>query len=264
MSGRNLILIAIVLGLSAAFFIARFLNIGISGVNTSPVIVATQDIHPGNPINSNQIKIVNWPSQIIQKNFLNDSKFVINRISRQTIYSGQPIVDFMLVSPNSKGGLSSMIADGKRAITVRVNEVIAVAGFVFPGSYVDVLVNIKNANGNYFSKTVLSKVKILAVAQETEANTKKPKIVNAVTLELTPKESELLDVARSSGNLSLSLRNEFDQSTEISSGTNFNELLTIGKSQNSEKDKISISNYTTTSDNTNKVEIYKGNFKSEN
>ena len=264
MSGRNLIFLAIALGLSATFFIARFLNVGISGVNTIPVIVATQDISPGNLINSNQIKVVNWPSQIVQESFLNDSKFVINRISRQAIYSGQPIVDFMLVSPNSKGGLSSMIAEGKRAITVRVNEVIAVAGFVFPGSYVDVLVNIKNSNGKDFSKTVLSKVKILAVAQETETDTKKPKIVNAVTLELTPKESELLDVARSSGNLSLSLRNEFDQSSEISSGTDFSELLTIGKSQNSEKEKFSNSNTTSTSNNTNRVEIYKGNFKSEN
>jgi pilus assembly protein CpaB len=258
MSGKNLIIIAIIFGLFAAFFIARFLNIGISGVNTKPVVVAIQDISPGSPIGTNQIKVVNWPSQITQKNFLADSKFVINRISRQTIYSGQPIIDSMLVLPNSKGGLSSMIADGKRAITVRVNEVIAVAGFVLPGSYVDVLVNIKNSNGSIFSKTVLSKVKILAVAQETEANPKKPKVVNAVTLELTPKETELLDVARSSGNLSLSLRNEFDQSSEISMGTNFNELLTIGKHQNSEKEGTSISN------NLNKVEIYKGNVKNEN
>ena len=259
MSGRNLIILAIVLGLSAAFFIARFLNIGISGLNTKPVIVAIEDISPGRPINLNQVKLVNWPNQITQKNFLGDTKSVINRISRQAIYAGQPIVDTMLVSSDSKGGLSSMIADGKRAITVRVNEVIAVAGFVLPGSYVDVLVNIKNSNGNYFSKTVLSKVKILAVAQETEANTKKPKVVNAVTLELTPKESELLDVARSSGNLSLSLRNEFDQSTEISSGTNFNELLVIGKPHNSEKE-----NFSTINTGVNRVEIFKGNVKSEN
>lgn len=264
MSGRYLLILAIFLGLSATFFIAHTLNIGISGVKTTTVIVASQDINPGSPINPNQIKIVNWPSQFTEKNFLNDSKFVINRIPKQIIYSGHPILESMLVSPNSKGGLSSLITEGKRAITVRVNEVIAVAGFVYPGSYVDVLVNIKNPDGNYFSTTVLSYVKILAVAQETDANSKKPKIVNAVTLELTPKESELLDVARSSGNLSLSLRNEFDQSNEISNGTSLNEFLAKGKRQDPEKnsytksEKInSISKY----EDINRVEVYKGNIK---
>jgi len=69
MSGRNLVILAILLGLTAAFFIARFLNIGINGLNTKPVIIAAQDINPGSPINSTQIKLVNWPSQITQKKF---------------------------------------------------------------------------------------------------------------------------------------------------------------------------------------------------
>ena len=69
MSGKNLVILAIALGLFAAFFIARFLNIGLGGVNTSPVVIAIQDISPGSPISLNQIKIVNWPSQITQKNF---------------------------------------------------------------------------------------------------------------------------------------------------------------------------------------------------
>jgi pilus assembly protein CpaB len=119
-----------------------------------------------------------------------------------------------------------MIPEGKRAITVKVDEVIAVAGFALPGSYVDILVSGKDADKQQFSRTVLSRVKVLAVAQETASEPDKPKVVKAVTLELTTREAEELDLARNIGVLSLVLRNELDTGKINSAGVRLPDIVT--------------------------------------
>ena len=138
---------------------------------------------------------------------------------------GEPVLPGKLAPKTATGGLSSIIQEGKRAITVRVNEVIAVAGFALPGSYVDVLVSGKDADNQPFARTVLSRIKVLAVAQETTTDPDKPKVVDAVTLELTPLESEKLDLARNIGKLSLVLRNEFDTSVINSAGVHLSDIV---------------------------------------
>jgi pilus assembly protein CpaB len=101
-------------------------------------------------------------------------------------------------------------------MTVRVNDVIGVAGFALPGTYVDVLVNTQEDGAQRgdrdrsISKIVLERILVLAVAQEADRDSTQPKVVNAVTLELTPDQAELLDLARSVGTLSLVLRNQTD------------------------------------------------------
>jgi pilus assembly protein CpaB len=139
--------------------------------------------------------------------------------------AGEPVLPGKLAPKAATGGLSSVIPEGKRAITVRVNDVIAVAGFALPGSYVDVLVSGKDADSQPFSRTVLSRVKVLATAQETARDPDKPKVVNAVTLELTPQESEKLDLARNIGKLSLVLRNELDTGVVNSAGARLPDIV---------------------------------------
>ncbi len=130
-----------------------------------------------------------------------------------------------LASKDAKGGLSAIITPGKRAISVKVNEVIAVAGFALPGSYVDVLVSSKDAMDQPFSRLVLERVKVLAVAQDTVTPDEgKAKVVDAVTLELTPAEVEKLDLARTVGALSLVLRNDADHEGAGSSGAYLRDL----------------------------------------
>jgi pilus assembly protein CpaB len=100
-------------------------------------------------------------------------------------------------------------------MTVRVNDVIGVAGFALPGNYVDIVVNTQldgNGRGDrQISKIVLEHILVLAVAQEASRDETKPRVVNAVTLELTPDQAEKLDLARSVGTLSLVLRNQVDK-----------------------------------------------------
>ena len=123
-----------------------------------------------------------------------------------------------------------MIAAGKRAMTVRVNDVVGVAGFALPGNYVDVMVNAQQQDRsrgeqNPISLTVLEQVLVLAVAQESERDDTKPKVVSAVTLELSPEDAEKLDLARSVGTLSLVLRNQTDKQATATSGITRAQLL---------------------------------------
>jgi pilus assembly protein CpaB len=112
------------------------------------------------------------------------------------------VLESKLAPVGTKGGLSAVIGEGHRAITVRVNDVVGVAGFALPGNYVDVIVNTQQDQYNKsdtqqsISKTVLEKILVLAVAQQVNRDDTAPKVVNAVTLEVTPDQAEKLDLAR--------------------------------------------------------------------
>jgi pilus assembly protein CpaB len=116
-------------------------------------------------------------------------------------------------------------------MTVRVNDVVGVAGFALPGNYVDVVVNAqqeqagKMEESRQISKTVLENVLVLAVAQEADRDETKPKVVSAVTLELSPEDAEKLDLARSVGNLSLVLRNQIDKDPTSTVGITKHQLF---------------------------------------
>jgi pilus assembly protein CpaB len=126
-----------------------------------------------------------------------------------------------------------VVSPGKRAMTVRVNDVVGVAGFAMPGNFVDVLVNTqgeKQKGGNAdkdpsISKIVLERILVLAIAQEASRDDNKPKVVNAVTLELSPEQTETLDLARSVGTLSLVLRNQIDPDSAPTGGATKTTML---------------------------------------
>jgi pilus assembly protein CpaB len=226
LSGKTIIIIALLFGLVTAFLLASYF----SGKkqDTLSIVVAQSTIKAGSIIDIKQLKLVKFPKSSIPNGSFQKTASLIGRVVKQDVFSNEPVLDPMLAPIDAKAGLSSTIAIGKRAITVRVNEVVAVAGFALPGSFVDVIVTVKGSQENLISKTVLKKVKVLAIAQETDAIDSKPKVVNAVTLELSPKEVEILDLARSAGNLSLALRNSYDE--ELSSGTTYQELVAATKS----------------------------------
>jgi pilus assembly protein CpaB len=144
---------------------------------------------------------------------------------------GEPLLEAKLAPVGTKGGLSTLIGEGRRAITVKVNEVVGVAGFALPGNYVDVLISTQDDAGRPISKIVLEKILVLAAAQELSRDDTKPKVVNAVTLEVTPVDAERIDLARSVGTLSLVLRNAADDSNFASTGVTKEQLLGMAKVQ---------------------------------
>jgi pilus assembly protein CpaB len=225
LSGRAIIFVAVIFGLIASMIVANLISDGNSGQNNLATVVTNVSIKPGAMIAATDLKTASWPKHIVPQLGFQDASKVIGRVAKQEIFPGEAIQEPMLAPIDAKAGLASTIPIGKRAITVRVNEVVAVAGFVLPGSFVDIIVSVKGSGDAMVSKTVLTRIKVIAIAQDTEIGEQKTKIVNAVTLELTPKEAELLDLARNIGNLSLALRNAFDTSQEESKGTTYQELI---------------------------------------
>jgi pilus assembly protein CpaB len=182
---------------------------------SSTVVVAAGDIELGSRLNAQMLKAVDWPSGSIPPGAMTDLAALRDRVVKTSILRGEPILGAKLAPIGTKGGLSAVIPEGKRAMTVRVNDVIGVAGFALPGNYVDIVVNTQlDANGSrerQISKIVLEHILVLAVAQEASRDETKPRVVNAVTLEVSPEQAEKLDLARSVGTLSLVLRNQVDR-----------------------------------------------------
>lgn len=234
MKPSYLVSLALVIGLIASVLVFRWMGIG-GPASGPPVVIATSNIPPGTLLDPSMLKPVPWQGGMVPPESFTDAQKLAGRIVRQQVTMGEPILESKLAPQDARGGLASTITPGKRAITVRVNDVVGVAGFALPGSYVDILLSARDNSNQPFSKVVLSRVKVLAVAQETASDPNKPKVVNAVTVELTPEESEQLDLARTIGSLSLVLRNELDQADARSSGTRLNDIVGVGGRGSSER-----------------------------
>lgn len=232
MKSATLVGIALLFGAVTAFLASKWVGLGSQASNLPRIqlVAAASAIEAGSVISVTQIKKMDWRGSEAPDHALSDDLKIVGRVSRFPIQAGELILENKLAPVDSKAGLSAMIADGKRAISIRVNEVIAVAGFTLPGNYVDVLVSGKDNALQPFSRTVINRAKVLAIAQETATDPAKPKVVNAVTLELSPEEVERLDLARSIGTLSLVLRNEADRTPWQSSGARMPDLLGPGHS----------------------------------
>jgi pilus assembly protein CpaB len=195
--------------------------------------VARVDIALGSRITPETVKMVDWPANAMPPGAFTDLKMLEARVARTTIQLGEPLMETKLAPPGTQGGLSAVVAQGKRAMTVRVNDVVGVAGFAMPGNFVDILVNTQGEKSRQsnddrdpsISKIVLEHILVLAIAQEASRDDTKAKVVNAVTLELTPEQTETLDLARSVGTLSLVLRNQVDPETAPTGGATKTSLL---------------------------------------
>src|SRR5690349_8433519 len=196
---------------------------------SNKVVVAAVDIDLGSRLNAQQLKTIDWPSGSLPNGSVSDPQTLQDRVVKTSVMRGEPILEAKLAPVGSSGGLSAVIPEGKRAITVRVNDVIGVAGFALPGNYVDIVVNTQLDNEGHgdkqISKIVLEHILVLAVAQEANRDETKPKVVNAVTLEVTPEQAEKLDLARSVGTLSLVLRNQIDKQGSETAGIMKRQLL---------------------------------------
>ena len=225
----GLILLALLIGLAAAAYATGWVSRQ-AGIASNKVVVAAVDIELGTRINAEMLSTLDWPSAAVPPGAFKDVKDLQDRIVKVGILRGEPLIERKLAPLGTLGGLSAVIAEGKRAMTVRVNDVVGVAGFALPGNYVDVMVNAQQdkdggEEGKQISITVLERVLVLAVAQESGRDDTKPKVVSAVTLELSPEDSEKLDLARSVGTLSLVLRNQVDQKTVATAGITKTELF---------------------------------------
>jgi len=221
---------AVIAGLGAVIIGARWLSQQATG-SANKLVVAVSDIDLGSRLTPAMLKAVEWPAGSMPKGAFTNPAELDSRVLRVSVLSGEPVLDSKLAPVGSKGGLSAVVAEGKRAMTVRVNDVVGVAGFALPGNYVDIIVNTQEESaksGNkdqQISKIVLEHILVLAIAQEVGRDETKPKVVSAVTVEVTPEQAERLDLARSVGTLSLVLRNQVDLKLAATDGITKAKLL---------------------------------------
>ncbi len=225
-----MIVVSVAIGLGAVVLASRWMAEQAS-VSTTKIVVAANDIDLGTPLTPQMLKLLDWPSGSVPQGAIKEIKTLDSRVVKVSLQRGEPVLESKLAPIGTKGGLSAVIGEGKRAMTVRVNDVIGVAGFALPGNYVDIMVNTEDENvkadgkNKSISKIVLEHVLVLAVAQQASRDETKPTVVNAVTLEVTPEEAEKLDLARSVGSLSLVLRNQMDSSAVTTEGANKTNML---------------------------------------
>ena len=230
--GFTMLIIATFAAVMAVVMASKWLTQRASNVNK--IAVVAHEVNLGQKLNPEMLKLVDWPANSIPPDSFKDLAELNGRVTKVSLQVGEPIMGSKLAPIGTQGGLSAVIAEGKRAITVRVNDVVGVAGFALPGNFVDIIVNTQKDVGNNenrqsqdISKIVLEHILVLAVAQEVGRDETKPKVVNAVTLEVTPQQAEMIDLARSVGDLSLVLRNQADPENSETIGVTKNSLLDI-------------------------------------
>ncbi len=214
MSSRTatLIGISLVMGLSAAWMANSWLS---ARLNASPddhlrsVVVSTVEIPFGQMVEAQQVTTVRMPMDAIPEDALDATEKAVGKIATFDILRGDIVRGARLSEHLGGSTLASLIATDKRAISVRVDDVVGVGGFLLPGNRVDVLAT-KHTDGgsnNAVSRTILENLRVLAVDQTAGTDKTQPVVVRAVTLEMTAAEAEALVTAQTEGKLQLALRN---------------------------------------------------------
>lgn len=170
-------------------------------------VIAQQHIPLGTKLEAKHVKLEYYPEDLVVDKGYDNTQLVLGMLAKNEIFAGDILRQERLAYPGEGATLAALISPNMRAVTIRVNDVIGVAGFLLPGDYVDVIYAQEKVST---ARTVLKKIKILAVDQTARTDNSEPIIVRAVTLELTPKQAEQLITAKSKGNLQLSLRNPND------------------------------------------------------
>jgi pilus assembly protein CpaB len=211
--------IAILAGGGLAYGTYNFVNnnqkVNVVATPTQPVVVAAADLQIGSEIKADDVKVLNFPAgQAPQGAFANPSE-VVGRGLIVPVVASEVILVAKLASKEAGAGLPPVIPSGMRAVSVRVNEVIGVAGYVLPGTRVDVVATASPTQQfpDTVSKVVLANVQVLTAGtrMEQDSDGGKPQQVTVVTLLVTPEQAETLALASTEGKIQLALRNPLDQ-----------------------------------------------------
>jgi pilus assembly protein CpaB len=194
-------------------------------------VVAAKSIPVGTIVTSEHVKLVPWPARNPVPGAFNRIEAVVNRGAIVEVAENEPLTESKLAPLGAGGGLPPTITEGMRAISVRTNEVVGVAGFVIPGTRVDVLVTVKDrgTQGEAVSRAVVSNVQVLTAGtrfdQEKARSDGKPIPSTVVTLLVTPQDAERISLAASEGQIMLTLRNPLDVVRTTTNGVRMANLL---------------------------------------
>ena len=225
--------VAVVTAGLAAFGVMRVIqNMPVREVEVAhrQVVVAAANLTMGTRLQPTELKLVAWPDSSPVEGTFADPQEVVNRGLIEAVAENEPIRERQLAPLEAGAGLSTVIPEGMRAISVRVNDVVGVAGFILPGSRVDVLVTItdSSANNEPTARAVVSNVQVLTAGTSLDQEKAKdgaPEPVSVVTLAVVPEDAERVTLAQNEGKITLALRNQLDTQQTETKGVKKRDLL---------------------------------------
>jgi pilus assembly protein CpaB len=224
---------AVLCGLVGVMLITRYLsNVQAFTKDLGNVVVAKTEIPLGEKITAEQLAFAQIPNGSVPEGAFQKVSDVVGRVAITPIGVRETITNMKLAPKGTGAGLSAVIPEGYRAMTVKVDDVVGVSGFIMPGSFVDVVATITplsqaGATNGPISKIVLQNIKVLASGAKLDSpeNQRQPSEVKAVTLQVTPEQAEKLVLAANEGRLQLVMRNYSDQEDTQTKGANKATLL---------------------------------------
>ncbi len=232
------LVVAVFFGLIAAYGIYNFLSERQKAEDTmraanQEIVVAAQDIPPGTIFNEETmkkglIKTTPWPKTSIPAGAFSSQQQMVGKVNRVKILANEPILESRLAGEGA--GLTVRLEAGKRALALRVDEIVGVSGFIVPDDRVDIILTttpLGAAQDSKISKIVLQNKRVLSVAQSTEQKDGKPQLARSITLEVTPEEAEKLSLASQEGSIVLALRGLGDDAQLTTIGSNKRDLLAL-------------------------------------
>ncbi len=193
-----------------------------------PVVVAARDVPPTVALSGSQLKVRQWPADSPMAGKFARPEELEGRVTAVSLAAGEPVLENKLAPKGVIPGLTALLPQEKRAMTVKVDEASGVAGFLNPDNRVDVVVTVDKGDFNKdpISKVVLQNLRVLGTGQRIEKTLgEKPQVVPTVTLEVTPSEGERLALAVREGMISLVLRNQQDENLVQTVGVRTSTLL---------------------------------------
>jgi pilus assembly protein CpaB len=183
-------------------------------VTTSDVLVASSDLQPGTPLTLAQVHWQPWPKPAVDASFITHeqtpdlSTFVTGAVVRAPMVAGEPLTMNKIVHSDSAGFMAATLSPGMRAVSIAITTETGAGGFILPNDRVDVLETQQSGDAahHFMSHTVLADVRVLAVDQTSKQDKDQVVLAKSATLELSPREAEIVEKAQASGTISLSLR----------------------------------------------------------
>jgi len=207
---------AVLIAGASTYLISRKLRAPAAASRLVTIVAAAKDLVPGVPVTPQDLTTVGWPDNLPLDGSISKVEDAVGRPLRVSLAARQPVLQRHLAAAGSGFGLAGKIPAGMRATAVRSNEIVGVAGFLFPGSHVDVIATYTAPSGTggpqQVSETVLQDVEVLSTGTSVEPDPQgKPQTVNVVTLLLSPGDSQKMLLASAQGAIQFVLRSGVDQ-----------------------------------------------------
>ena len=201
----------------AALLAMRYLQQKATPLAAQPIrsnmVVAARSLPVGTILSDQHVKTIEWTGGALPLGYVGNPQDVVGRGLISDLQENEPLLESKLAPKGAGGGLPIIISEGKRALTMRVNEVSGVAGFVTPNTRVDVLLTMENQNtgGEPATRIIMQDMRVLAAGQSIQPDKEgKPRSVPVVTFLVSPEQAETLALAAQQGSIQLALRNQLD------------------------------------------------------